>query len=242
MALVVYWYDFVCFGIVVAAYVCSLWVLWRRELATRCEDNTVYESLLLARPDIDGFVEALPRNHVGSSQLWTSCWKGVRPGWLLCTRFISLLVMVGFLFWDMKDWSPIVYIYYTEWTFTLVMVYFALATVTSAYGCWVSSIKPSSENEAPVEFLKRDAEENGPAAASLNYRDKEIRVTIQLQSRCAEPAIRQRAGFWGYFMQSVYQTSAGAVILTDLVFWCIIVPFGTEIAHLHLTMVRIKLW
>lgn len=114
MALVVYWYDFVCFGIVAAAFVGSLWVLWRKELASRCRDNTIYESLLVARPDTDGFEQAMPKNHVGSSQLWTSCWKGVHPGWLLATRSISFLVMAGFLSWDIMEWNATIFVYYTE--------------------------------------------------------------------------------------------------------------------------------
>jgi len=115
MALVIYWYDIVCFGIVAASFVVSLWVLWRRDLASKCDDNFVYQSLLVARPDInDRTVLAMPRNHVGSTQLWTSCWKGVHPGWLLATRFISFLVMAGLLWMDIVDWDATIFIYYTE--------------------------------------------------------------------------------------------------------------------------------
>ncbi|KAJ8899026.1 hypothetical protein K2173_008849 [Erythroxylum novogranatense] len=230
MALVIYWYDFICFGIVVAAYVGSLWVLWRKELVTRRESNTFYDSLLVVRSDIDGFVHALPSSHVGSSQLWTTCWKNMSPIWLLLTRFTSLLIMAVLLTLDIKDWGPNVFIYYTEWTFTLVMVYFALGTVISTYGCFLSTSQPSSENGV----TERDVEEIG-ILSSITYRSKENRSTVKLQSHYAEEAARQRAGFWGYLMQSIYQTCAGAVILTDLVFWCIIVPFGSN-EHLQLDL------
>ncbi|KAJ7008094.1 hypothetical protein NC653_006953 [Populus alba x Populus x berolinensis] len=310
MALVIYWYDIVCFGIVAASFVVSLGVLWRRDLASKCDDNFLYQSLLVARPDInDRTVLAMPRNHVGSSQLWTSCWKGVHPGWLLATRFISFLVMSGLLWRDIVDWDATIFMYYTDlvfsflissgqlsrqeplwfgslihpclilqkdfgtgsdgksqffaflclspmlyrvvyldgafafyfytqWTFMLIMIYFALGTVMSAYGCWVSLKQPAvSEHGENSVFLKRDVEEDG-TATSTTYKEKKSGGTIKLRSHCAEEAIRERAGFWGYLMQIIYQTCAGAVILTDIVFWCIIVPFLSN-THLGLNAVRI---
>lgn len=114
MALVVYWYDFICFGIVVAAYIGSLWILWRKEGASRCDDNTIYESLLAAQADGDGFVRATHKAHVGSNQLWSSCWKRVHPGCLLLTRFLSFVAMAVFLSWDILDWDASIFIYYTE--------------------------------------------------------------------------------------------------------------------------------
>ncbi|XP_039061441.1 uncharacterized protein LOC120205664 [Hibiscus syriacus] len=126
MALVVYWYDFIFFGIVTAAFVGSLLVLWRKEAASRSDEEIVYESLLAARPDADGFVRATTGDHVGSNQLWTSCWIRVHPVWLVVTRFVSFAIMAGFLSWDIVEWDASIFVYYTEWTSTLVMVYFAV--------------------------------------------------------------------------------------------------------------------
>ncbi|OMO82211.1 hypothetical protein COLO4_23166 [Corchorus olitorius] len=309
MALVVYWYDFVCFGIVAASFIGSLWVLWRKEAASRCEDNSEYESLLATRPDADGFVRATPRAHVGSNQLWTSCWRGVHPGWLVATRFVSFATLAGFLSWDIVEWDASIFVYYTEWqvpvcalaivgpsvialyvilkvkreplflddlwkpkwkklnpfwllcyrafaflcmarilyeivaldgafafyfytqwTFALVMVYFGVGTVISAYGCWrlVCLSAHNPENGSSDEFLKRDMEE-GATANYVSY----VRGKIKLQSHYAQEEFQQRAGFWGYLMQTIYQTCGGAVILTDVVFWGIIVPFLSN-SHLGL--------
>lgn len=116
MAMEVYWYDFVCFGIVGIAFCGSLWLIWRKEGGSRCDENTVYESLLVARPENgDVYVSALPKGHVSTSQLWTSCWRGVHPKWLLATRFMSFLVMAGFLTCDILDWNAeSVFMFYTE--------------------------------------------------------------------------------------------------------------------------------
>ncbi|KAK9055883.1 hypothetical protein SSX86_026970 [Deinandra increscens subsp. villosa] len=37
----------------------------------------------------------------------------------------------------------------------------------------------------------------------------------------------QEAGVWGNLMQNIYHTCAGAVVLTDIVFWCLLLPFQT---------------
>ncbi|KAE8727569.1 hypothetical protein F3Y22_tig00005459pilonHSYRG00292 [Hibiscus syriacus] len=245
------------------------------EAGSRCEDDTVYESLIAVLSDANGFVRATPRAHVGSNQLWTSCCKAVDSGWLVVIRFASFVIMATFLSWDTVQWDASIFVYYTEWqvpvcaliivapsvlalhviskvktdplflndlwkpqwrklnpcwllfyrafaficmsrilfevvvleggafafyfytqwTFALVMIYFALGTVFSAYGCWVCLNTPLPENGDRDVFLRGDVEENG------RYAQDE-------------------------FQQSAYANYiSGAVILTDIVFWCVLVPF-----------------
>jgi len=89
----------------------------------------------------------------------------------------------------------------------LVMVYFALGTVISAAGCWTYSNKPLPNNEESDGFIKKDL---GDSSHTTTTTSKHYDL---------------EAGFWGHLMQAIYQTSAGASILTDIVFWCILVPF-----------------
>lgn len=115
MGLLVYWYDAVCFGIVVASFLGSLWVIWRKEGGSRLDDNAIFQSLLSGGPETVGhYSVAKPRSHVDSSCLWSSCWRGVHPGWLLATRLGSLAVMGGFLAWDIVEWDASIFVYYTE--------------------------------------------------------------------------------------------------------------------------------
>ncbi|KAJ6723285.1 hypothetical protein OIU74_007784 [Salix koriyanagi] len=81
--------------------------------------------------------------------------------------------------------------------------------------------------------MKRDVEDIGTAATSITYMEDESTSAVSLQSHSAEEAILERAGFWGYLMQIIYQTCAGAIVLTDIVFWCLIVPFLSN-THLGL--------
>ncbi|PIA60829.1 hypothetical protein AQUCO_00300394v1 [Aquilegia coerulea] len=43
-----------------------------------------------------------------------------------------------------------------------------------------------------------------------------------------EDNVKERAGFWGYLMLILYQTSGGAVMLTDIVFWGLLLPFQSD--------------
>ncbi|XP_039036742.1 uncharacterized protein LOC120173730 [Hibiscus syriacus] len=244
MALVVYWYDFICFGIVAAAFVGSLWVLWRKEAASRSDEESVYESLLAAQPDADGFIRATPRAHVGSNQLWTSCWIRVHPVWLVVTRFVSFAIMAGFLSWDIVEWDTSIFVYYTEWTFTLVMVYFALGTAISVYGCWICLSTPLSENGARDQFLKREVEE-GRIANAVTYHEKMFGVKSSCRVTMLKRSSRKEQDF-GVILCKLYirysfknlmrpLTCGGAVILTDFIFWAVIVPFLSN-SHLGLNM------
>lgn len=145
MGLVVYWYDFICFGIVLAAIVASLWFLLRRERGCVDVEDTTHNSFLQSRSGSES---------LGSARLRTSCWRGLHPGWLLFTRSISFLSMAALLAWDVLEWDASIFVYYTEcvlffidltsilfltcvvltcvdwfcnrWTFMLVMIYFAV--------------------------------------------------------------------------------------------------------------------
>eukprot|EP00262_Sarcandra_glabra_P013427 TRINITY_DN3715_c0_g1_i2.p1 TRINITY_DN3715_c0_g1~~TRINITY_DN3715_c0_g1_i2.p1 ORF type:complete len:342 (-),score=12.44 TRINITY_DN3715_c0_g1_i2:264-1289(-) len=234
MALVIFWYDFICFAIIAASISGSIWVIRRREGAGRCEDDSKYESLLAAQATThEGFIAVSPRGHVGSVQLWTSCWRGVHPAWLLATRFVSAVAMAGFLGWDIEAYDLSIYVYYTEWTFTLVIVYFAVGTIVSAHGCWAYSTQYLNKNEERDGFLEGDLEDS--KSTTISFRTNKIRRTIKLQSLQEQEDVERRAGFWGYLMQIAYQTSAGAVMLTDIVFWFIIVPF-LSIGHFKLNL------
>ncbi|KAK2403386.1 protein rolling protein [Trifolium repens] len=220
MALVVEWYDFVCFAIVGGSILVALWLLWTNEgsSASHSDFDILVDSLLVASPSQDNRVAI---GHVNNSQLWTSCWRGVHPLVLFATRFSSLVILAVLLSLDIHEYDASIFYYYTEWTFTLVMIYFALGTTVSAYGCWKLFNKPPPlQNGEMAEFLRRDLD---------------TKTSIRLQTRYVEEEFKQIAGFLGYLMQITYQTSAGAVILTDIVFWCVIVPF-LSISHFKLNM------
>ncbi|EXB44441.1 hypothetical protein L484_013859 [Morus notabilis] len=148
------------------------------------------------------------KNHtvLRSFDLWNSCWRNLNPLWLLLYRAFSFLFLASLLYNMVAITGAFAFFFYTQWTFALVVLYFAVATGVSAYGCWMSRKKVPSEDGAST------------------YTEEEFKDKIKLQSAHAQKEIHQNAGSWGSLMQAMYQTCAGASVLTDLVFWCLLVP------------------
>lgn len=127
MALGVEWYDFVCFGIVGVAFVGALWVLWINEGTSQSDVGILDERLLVGNGGVG--VDVLPRGigHVSTSQLWTSCWRGVHPLLLLATRFFSFVIMAVLLALDVLQYDASIFFYFTEYalfSFQLCIFYF----------------------------------------------------------------------------------------------------------------------
>ncbi|KAH1227127.1 hypothetical protein GmHk_10G027449 [Glycine max] len=190
------------------------------------------------------------------NHLWLPCWRKLSPVWLFFSRAFAFLCLAHLHFDIIALDGAFPFYFYTQWTFTLVMIYFALGTIISAHGCWQYINKPPLQNGEMAEFLRRDLEES---TNSIAYREKETKSSIRLQSQYIQEEFNQRVGFWGYLMQITYQlrltneefpmsmhllgplyTSAGAIILTDIVFWCVIVPF-LSISHFQLNMLMVSM-
>ncbi|KAJ3683889.1 hypothetical protein LUZ60_014116 [Juncus effusus] len=157
---------------------------------------------------------------IRAADLWTPCWRGIHPLFLCIYRgFVFVFMSVWVLRFALADGISS-FFFYTQWTFTLVIVYFAIATCISINGCWTYSKESSKIAEESDRFLNSDLESNNNNPSILDNSESKIGKD------------RKEAGFWGYSMQIIYQISGGAVFLTDIVFWGLLVPFfysGTSI-------------
>lgn len=162
------------------------------------------------------------KNMVKSSDLWVPCWRNLNPIWLLFYRAFAFVSMVVLLYQTVASFGPFVFLFYTQWTFTLVIVYFALGTVISARGCWKYSRNSFPQNGEREKILKNDSEDvKSQSSSTLEGKTKNSKGYHDYVK------IDEQAGFWENVMQSVYQTCAGASVLTDIVFWCLLLPFMT---------------
>lgn len=146
---------------------------------------------------------------------WKPCLEQIHPGWLLAFRVVSFFILASLLAVDVvvDGWS--VFLYYTQWTFLLVTLYFGLGSVLSIYGCYQYSYK-NGDN--------RSGADHGTyiiAPAGESVYDQSIKNPCYSKMHGG----KEIAGFWGYLFQIMFQTNAGAVMITDLVFWFILYPF-----------------
>ncbi|KAE8663932.1 Detected protein of confused Function [Hibiscus syriacus] len=93
----------------------------------------------------------------------------------------------------------------------------------AALHTWMLPI-PQKVSGDKVDNVELDAEQGNHAGAASGETSINAGKIIS-----PEPPeghlVRQRAGTWGYVFQIIFQMNAGAVLLTDCVFWFIIVPF-----------------
>ncbi|MCD7465916.1 hypothetical protein HAX54_002131 [Datura stramonium] len=112
--------------------------------------------------------------------------------------------------------------FYTQWTFTLVTVYFGLGSSLSIHGCLQSRKGGSGVSANGVVDTER-----GTYTAPVPENASVLIVSNGLNSH-GEPHVTEAADSWGLAFQIIFQMTAGAVVLTDCVFWLVIYPFLTD--------------
>ncbi|KAJ1691552.1 hypothetical protein LUZ63_015707 [Rhynchospora breviuscula] len=115
----------------------------------------------------------------------------------------------------------------SRWTFLLVILYFLIGAFISAHGCWVYSRQTTDQDvEQGNGFLTIYTDDN------LDNQTPLLTLTTNSGGKLED----QTAGTWGYCMQIIYQTCGGAVMLTDVTFWCLLVPFMSS-AHFSVNLI-----
>ncbi|KAL2492656.1 hypothetical protein Adt_28284 [Abeliophyllum distichum] len=172
---------------------CSIWILM----------TMVFASILISK--FEGprnLKEGTTENQQDSAgilyedEVWKPCLRSIHPAWLLAFRVVAFFVLLLMLILNVAVDGGEIFYFYTQWTFTLITIYFGLGSLLVHKWIYSASARNSnsSSNTKGIDFNQ-------------------------------EHPVRQIAGFWGYIFQIIFQMNAGAVILTDTVFWFIIVPF-----------------
>ncbi|KAJ4750281.1 transmembrane protein [Rhynchospora pubera] len=210
------------------------WINWRFLLCTVWVLCPMVAAAILIRK-YEGPSHGPGVGVVYSDESWRPCFKHLNPAWLLAYRLLSFFFLLFLLFLNFAVDGLDSLFYYTIWTFFLVTLYFAIGSVLSIHGCrqyrrWQGCterralIGPDSDRErgtyVPPTIQGIPYPTNSNANSSYG--------TDQTQKEICFPQVaddRKIAGFWGYLFQIIYQTNAGAVMITDCVFWFVIFPF-----------------
>nr|XP_027099506.1 uncharacterized protein LOC113718787 isoform X3 [Coffea arabica] len=151
-------------------------------------------------------------------EAWRTSSKRIHPAWLLAYRVIAFSMLLGILIGDVVLHGARIFYFYTQWTFTTVIIYFGAASYFSLHGCL------HCHNEiSGADFVHSDAEKGTYVAPSLGE-DRNAHCSPRNSNSHGEPCARKTAGAGGYAFQILFQTCAGAVVLTDIVFWLILFP------------------
>ncbi|KAJ7943669.1 Transmembrane protein [Quillaja saponaria] len=215
-------------------FLCGLWILITMALASLIIWK--YEGVEKSK-DERGENQQEAVGSLYEDEAWNTCLKGINPAWLLAYRIIAFAVLSALLIANVVVDGVGIFYNYTQWTFALVTVYFGLGSSFSIYGCCIYQPRFGG-NVADRAYL--DAERDTYVALTLGetaYLDAERgtyvaatlgettdRLSKRLDSH-GEAHACKTAGAWGYFFQIIFQTCAGAVMLTDCVFWLILYPF-----------------
>ncbi|KAK6930998.1 hypothetical protein RJ641_002791, partial [Dillenia turbinata] len=202
-------------------FLCAIWIF----------SNMILASVIIWKYEGFNSLRARRRENqqekVGAfyEDAWRICFKGVHPGWLLAYRIISFISLLGLLVGNVVVDGYGIFYFYTQWTFTLVTIYFGMGSFFSIYGCWQYRKRGGS---GKVERFYLESERGTFLAptqreSTTSMLDKSKNATINDDSQ-----VCQTAGMWSYIFQIIFQVCAGAVMLTDSVFWLVLYPFLTS--------------
>ncbi|CAK7328877.1 unnamed protein product [Dovyalis caffra] len=199
-------------------FICAIWVLilmtiastfiWKNE--RRCE---------IERDGGENKQEA--EASLYDDETWRPCLKGLHPAWLLAFRLFAFFVLSLLLIVAVFVDGGSIFYYYTQWTFTSVTIYFGLGSLLSIRGCYQYHKRVGGDKVGNVEA---DAEQ-GICVTPAVGRSSNTSTAMKSTNSHERLDVRQSAGKWAFIFQIIFQMNAGAVMLTDCVFWFIIVPF-----------------
>lgn len=208
----------------------SYWLNWRFGLSAVSVCLPMVFALLILwkhggrRNFTSGKGENRQDRTLSGDEAWKPCLKDIHPVCLLAFRVIAFSSLLASLIGKILISGGVIFYYYTQWTFTLVTIYFGYASIISVYGCY--QYKRSTNTAFDVNNARVDVEQ--VPYMSLLHQDPENLSRVE---RLADPHVnvekKQVPAIWSYIFQILFQINAGAVMLTDCVYWLIIFPFLT---------------
>ncbi|KAJ9152655.1 hypothetical protein P3X46_026201 [Hevea brasiliensis] len=155
---------------------------------------------------------------------WRPCLKQIHPIWLLAYRVIAFSLLLASLISKVSANGFVMFYYYTQWTFTSVTIYFGFGVLLSVCGCYrYHKMGMAASN---IHHIGDDVEQ-GYRVPLIREERSNILNARKLSNTQEEIYGFQAATVSNYLFQVLFQMNAGAVMLTDVVYWAIIFPFLT---------------
>ncbi|KAJ6875517.1 hypothetical protein NC652_035040 [Populus alba x Populus x berolinensis] len=163
-------------------------------------------------------------------ETWRPCLEGIHPAWLLVFRVFAFFALSVLLIISVFVDGGSIFYFYTQWTFTSVTIYFGLGSLLSIRGCYQYHKRAGDKR---VDNVEADPEQGTRVSPSVG---QSFNTSMAMKSSNSHERldVRQPAGKLAFIFQIIFQMNAGAVVLTDCVFWFILVPF-LAIKDYHLT-------
>ncbi|CAN4079218.1 unnamed protein product [Withania somnifera] len=150
---------------------------------------------------------------------WRPCVKRINPICLAVFRVFALALLTLVLVSDFVAHGSDMGYYYTQWTFALATIYFWFGSGLSIYGCYQYNKANSSVSKMQMDvgqglhesLISTDYVNGVKIVNNVDY--KGILLVPEIAGRC------------GYLFQILFQMAAGAVVLSNSVYWFVIFPF-----------------
>ncbi|OMO80141.1 hypothetical protein COLO4_24213 [Corchorus olitorius] len=214
------WRFLICALFILTAIVVSAILIWKYEGRKKSERQ-------------EGEDQSKPPGFLYEDEAWSTCLESIHPAWLLSFRVFAFIMLLALLLANVVIDGGGIFYFYTQWTFTLVTIYFGLGSAISIYGCGKRWGKADNDR---ADHSSLDSEQGTYVPPTLEDTEDASIHSKHLDSHEA-PYHPSRAGPWIYAFQIVYQTCAGAVMLTDSVFWFILYPFLSKDYELNFLLV-----
>ncbi|KAE9454624.1 hypothetical protein C3L33_13475, partial [Rhododendron williamsianum] len=167
-------------------------------------------------------------------ETWRTSLKVIRPAWLLAYRVTAFIVLLSLLILNVVLDGGGIFYYYTQWTFSLVTLYFGLASLFSIHGCRQCCHEAGG---ARVDQVALDAERGTYVALSLEENANKPSMSKSLHpglNSHEEYLAQKTAGIWGYIFQIIYQMDAtfhslnAVLLLGDVILNCLVLGSGAS--------------
>ncbi|KAH7532486.1 hypothetical protein FEM48_Zijuj04G0025000 [Ziziphus jujuba var. spinosa] len=169
-----------------------------------------------------GQTEQDVNENVHDNDSWKPCLKQIHPIWLLVFRVAAFCMLLPSLIVKVETNGGVIFYYYTQWTFTLVTIYFGCGSLLSIYGCY----QYNKLNRLRFCRVRTDTEQ-GPYMPLISEESTSIlrkKNALNLQEDGHTTGLPRTCN---YVFEILFQMNAGAVMLTDCVYWVVIFPFIT---------------